>query len=174
MAALLQDLRYGVRTLTRTPGFTLIAVAVLGMGIGANATVFSLANAFFLRPLPVSDPGGVVRVYSNRYSNTPYRSYIEYRDRNSSLTGLAASQIQSFGLVIDAEPEHTFGTIVSGDYFSILGVAPARGRLLAPSDDRADAPAAVVLSYAFWSRRFGRAADVIGRTIAVNDRRRRA
>jgi putative ABC transport system permease protein len=144
--AFVQDIRYGVRSLRRTPGFTLIAIAVLGIGIGANAVVFSLANAFFLRPLPVSDPDHVVRVYSNRYSNTPYRFYIEYRDRNSSLSGLAASAMKSYGVVIDRETEHTFGTLVSGDYFSTLGVAPAWGRLLAVSDDRADAPPAVVLS----------------------------
>lgn len=74
MPFLFHDIRYGLRTLIRTPGFTVTAVAVLGIGIGANATVFSLANAFFLRPLPVSNPGTVVRVYSNRYSNTAYRS----------------------------------------------------------------------------------------------------
>ncbi len=78
----LQDLRYGIRTLTRTPGFTLMAVAVLALGIGVNATVFSLANAFFLRPLPVSDPGSIVRVYANRFSNVRYRTYRELRDRN--------------------------------------------------------------------------------------------
>jgi predicted permease len=167
--AFVRDIRYGLRTLARAPGFTLTAVALLGIGIGANAMVFSLANAFFLRPLPVSDPDQVVRVYSNRYSNTPYRSYIEYRDRNSTLVGLVASQLQSFGVVIDQETEHTFGTLVSGDYFPVLGIAPARGRLLAASDDRTDAPPAVVLSYAFWSRRFGTAPDAIGRTIAINN-----
>jgi predicted permease len=168
MTLFLQDIRYGIRTLARTPGFTLIAVAVLALGIGANATVFSLANAFFLRPLPVSDPGTIVRVYSNRYSNTAYRSYIEYRDRNSTLAGLAAFQMQSFGLRIDADTEPAFGTIVSGDYFSVLGVAPARGRLLVASDDRAGAPPAVVLSHAFWKRRFGASPDIVGKTIGLN------
>jgi predicted permease len=163
------DLKFAIRTVVRAPGFTVIAIVVLALGIGANATVFSLANAFFLRPLPVSDPETIVRVYSNRYSNTPHRSYIEYRDRNSTLAGMAAFQMQSFGLRIDAETEHTFGTIVSGGYFSVLGVAPARGRLLVPSDDRADAPPAVVLSYTLWKRRFGEAPDVIGRTIGLND-----
>jgi predicted permease len=169
MPAFLQDVRYGLRNLIRAPGFSLVAVAVLALGIGANAAVFSLANAFFLRPLPVSDPGGVVRVYSNRYSNTPYRAYVEYRDRNSTLVGLAGSHMRSFGLRIDGETEHAFGSIVSGDYFSILGVRPARGRLLLPSDDQVDAPPAVVLSYAFWNRRFAAASDAIGRTIALND-----
>ena len=93
----IQDLRYGVRTLGRTPGFTAIAVAVLALGIGVNATVFSLANAFFLRPLPVSDPGTIVRVYANRYSNMRYRTYLELRDRNSTLAGLAAFQMRRSG-----------------------------------------------------------------------------
>ena len=166
---LAQDVRYGVRTLARAPGFTAIALVVLSLGIGANATIFSFANAFFLRPLPVSDPGSVVRVCSNRYSTTRQRSYLEYRDRNSTLSGLAAFQLKSFGLLIDRETEHVFGEIVSGEYFSTVGIAPARGRLLQPSDDRSGASPVVVLSYAFWTRRFGAAPDAIGKTIRLND-----
>jgi putative ABC transport system permease protein len=118
------DIKYAIRTLVRSPSFTMMAIVVLALGIGANATVFSLANAFFLRPLPISQPETVIRVCSNRYSTTRYRSYLAYRDRNSTLAGLAAFQMQSFGLRIDAETENTFGTIVSGEYFSVLGVAP--------------------------------------------------
>ena len=169
MPYLFQDVRYGFRTLTRAPGFTLIAIAVLALGIGANATVFSLANAFFLRPLNVADPAGIVRVCSNRFSTTSYRTYLELRDRNSTVEGLAAFQLQSFGLRMDADIEHVFGTIASGNYFSTLGVAPARGRLLAEADDQVGAPPAVVLSHAFWRRRFGASADAIGKTIALND-----
>lgn len=168
MSNFLQDLRYGLRTLTRTPGFMVMGVAVLALGIGANATVFSLANAFFLRPLPVSDPGSIVRVYSNRFSNVRYRTYLELRDRNSTLVGLAAFQLQSFGLRIDAEVEHAFGEIVTGNYFPVLGAMPAAGRLLAATDDQAGAPPAVVLSHAFWIRRFGGSPDAVGRTISVN------
>ena len=166
---LAQDVRYGVRTLARAPGFTAIALVVLSLGIGANATIFSFANAFFLRPLPVSNPGSVVRVCSNRYSTTRQRSYLEYRDRNSTLSGLAAFQLKSFGLLIDRETEHVFGEIVSGEYFSTVGIAPARGRLLQPSDDRSGASPVVVLWYAFWTRRFGAAPDAIGKTIRLND-----
>jgi predicted permease len=163
------DLKYALRTLVRTPGFTLMATVVLAIGIGANAAVFSLANAFFLRPLPVAHPDSVVRVYSNRWSNTVHRSYLEFRDRNSTLAGLAAFQMQSFGLRIDADTEHVFGSIVSGNYFPVLGVAAARGRLLGVPDDRPDASPAVVLSHAFWTRRFGASRDIVGRTIAIND-----
>jgi hypothetical protein len=108
-------------------------------------------------------------VYSNRYSNTPYRSYLEYRERNSTLAGLAASQLQSFGLRIDTETEHAFGAIVSGEYFPVLGIVPAAGRLIGPSDDLATAPPVVVVSHAFWRQRLGGAPDAVGRTIALND-----
>ena len=101
MRAFLQDLRYGVRTLTRTPGFTVIAIGVLALGIGANALVFSLANTVFLRPLPAADPDTVVRVYSNRFSNTSHATYLALRDRNSTLAGLASFEMRSFGLRID-------------------------------------------------------------------------
>ena len=169
MAAFLNDLRYGFRTLGRTPGFTTIAIAVLALGLGVNATVFSLANAFFLRPLPVADPETIVRVYSNRFSNTRFRTYAELRDRNSTLAGLAAFQLRSFGLGIDGENEHVFGEIVSGNYFPILGITPAHGRLLGPADDAPGAPPAVVLSYAFWTTRFAGSPEAIGRTIRLND-----
>lgn len=149
MPALLQDIRYGFRSLGRTPGFTAIAVAVLALGIGANATVFSLTNAFFLRPLPVSDPDAFVRVYSNRFSNTRYRTYAELRDRNSTLADLAAFHLRSFGLRVDGDNEHTFGEIVTGTYFPTIGISAGRGRLLVPSDDVSGAPPVVVLSHAF-------------------------
>ena len=148
-----------------------MAVAVLALGIGVNAAVFSLANAFFLRPLPVSDPGGFVRVYSNRFSNTGHATYLELRDRTSTVSDLAAFQLRSFGLRIDAENEHTFGEIVTGNYFKTIGIAAGRGRLLVPSDDAPGAPPVVVLSHAFWMRRFGGAAEAVGRTIALNGQR---
>jgi macrolide transport system ATP-binding/permease protein len=168
LSALMHDLRYGFRTLRRTPGFTAIAIVVLALGIGVNATVFSVANAFFFRPLPINDPDAVVRVYSNRFSNTRLPVYHELRDRNSTLSGLAGFQMRSFGLTVDAEPEHAFGETVSGNYFPVLGIAAARGRLLGPSDDVAGAPPAVVLSHAFWVRRFGASPDVVGRTVSLN------
>ncbi len=168
MRVLLRDVRHGLRTLARSPGFSLIAVAVLALGIGLNTTVFSLANALFLRPLPVSDPGTVVRVYSNRFSNTLYGRYTELRDRASTLEGLAAYRPQSFGMRVDGEVEHEFGDLVTGNYFPVLGVIAARGRLLAPADDSPSAPPVVVLSHAFWVRRFGSSPDIIGRTIGLN------
>lgn len=168
MRALLQDLRYGFRTLSRSPGFTATAVIVLALGIGANASIFSLANALFLRPMPVADADSVVRVYSNRFSNTPYAAYLELRDRNSTLTGIAAFQLRNFAFAAGGETEHAFGEIVTGNYFPLLGIGAARGRLLRIDDDAADATPAVVLAHAFWKRRFGAAEAVVGQTLALN------
>src|SRR4029453_10839884 len=109
-----------------------------------------------------------VRVYSNRFSNTGHAPYTELRDRNSTLSDLAGFQLRSFGLRIDGEIEHTFGEIVTGNYFRTTGPGAARGRLLVPSDDAPGAPPVVVLSHVFWMRRFGGADDVVGRTIALN------
>src|SRR5262245_8436017 len=139
------DLRYGLRSLIRTPGFTIMAVTVLALGIGVNAAVFSLVNAAFLRPLPVATPAELVRVYSNRVSNTLCRTYVELRDRNSTLSGLTAFQMLSFAVRIDSESEHAFGEIASGDYFPVLGITAARGRLFGPTDDRPDAAPVMVL-----------------------------
>ena len=89
ISSLLQDVRYAARRLARTPGFTCIAVVVLAVGIAGVATIFSLINTLFLRPLPIDDPSTIVRVYSNRYSNTPYRTFVELRDRTPAF-GIAS------------------------------------------------------------------------------------
>jgi putative ABC transport system permease protein len=167
---LVQDGRYGMRTLLRAPGFTGTAVLVLSLGIGATATVFTVIDAYLMRPLPVADADRVVRVYSNRFSNTSQRTFEVLRARNTTLEALAAFQMTSVGLRLDREIEHGFGQIVSGNYFPLLGIRPVRGRLLSPADDRPGAPPAVVLAHTFWQRRFAGSETAIGRTIAINDR----
>jgi predicted permease len=164
-----RDVKYALRSLRRTPVFTVIAVAVLAIGIGANATIFSLVSALFLKPLPGADPASLVRIASNQYSTTPHRTYLELRDRNATLEQLAAFNMQSFGMRVGVDVEHVFGTIVSGEYFSTLGIGPSMGRLLEVGDDRPGAPPAVVLSYGLWTRDFAAAQDAVGRTIAIND-----
>ena len=165
-----QDTRYGARTLRRTPGFTVTAVLVLALGIGVNATVFSVVNAYFLRLLPVADASGVVRVYSNRWSNSRLETYEALRDRSATLQGLAAFQGMAAGVRLDRETERMTGQVVSGNYFSLLGVRASLGRALTATDDRPDAAPVVVLTHAFWERRFAASADVIGRTVSLNDR----
>jgi predicted permease len=166
---LVQDVRYGMRTLGRTPGFTAIAVLVLALGIGVNATVFTVTNAYLLRLLPVPDASRVVRAYSNNFSNTGLRRYEALRDGNSTLEGLAAFQMLSAGYRLDREVEHTYGQLVSGNYFPLMRVKAGHGRVIDESDDRAAAAPVTVLSHRFWQSRFAGSRDVVGRTIALND-----
>ena len=133
---LAQDLRDGFRSLTRTPGFTAIAVLVLAIGIGVNTTVFTFINAYFLRVLPAARVETLVRVCSNRFSSTRLATYRQLRDRTSTLDGLAAFNMMSVGLRVDAANEHAYGQIVSGNFFPLLGVGATRGRVLSVEDDR--------------------------------------
>jgi predicted permease len=170
MEQLLQDVRFGIRALARTPGFTLVAVTILALGIGVNVSIFTVANAWLFRPIDAADPGRVVRVYSNQFSNTRARTYQILRDRQTTLSAIAGYQFTSFGVRIDQETEQHFGEMVSGDFFPLLGVTAGFGRVLRPADDRADAPPVTVLSHVFWAKRFGASRDVIGRSIALNGR----
>lgn len=166
-----QDLRYGARTLRRTPGFTATAVLVLALGIGVNATVFSVVDAYFLRLLPVADASTVVRVYSNQWAGSRLQTYEALRDRSSTLQALAAFQGMAAGVRLDRETERMTGQFVSGNYFSLLDAHASLGRVLAPADDRANAAPFVVLTHGFWERRFSSSTDVIGRTVSLNDRK---
>src|SRR5262245_29291206 len=163
----LQDFRYGIRMLTRHRGFSAVAIATLALGIGVNTIIFGLANALFLRPAPVSDPDRVLRAYSNRHSNTDYSIYQQYRDRTRTLSGLALFQGASASLRADRAPEHVFAMVVTGNYFEVLGVRAALGRVIADGDDRG-AAGVVVLSDRTWRTRFDGSPSVIGRPLAIN------
>ena len=128
MHTVIGDLRYGARLLLRSPGFTLVAVAALAMGIGANLTIFGFASALLLRPpAGVADPGRVVRVFTNRFSNTAYPDYEAYRDRNRTFVTLAAMRGEPVSVRTTGAPEQRFALAVSGNYFEALGVRPALG-----------------------------------------------
>jgi predicted permease len=167
---LVQDVRYGIRTLLRAPGFTAVSIAVLALGIGLNTTIFTVANTYLLRPLPAVHPRELVRVCSNRFSGTHLRSFVEYRARNSTLTALIGFNLVSVGLRLDRETEQSFGETVSGDYFSVLGIPVALGRPIGSDDDRPDALPVVVVAHDFWQRRLGAGHDAIGRSLMLNDR----
>jgi predicted permease len=170
---LLKDLRYGIRALVRSPGFTVVAAASLGLGIGVNTAIFSLVDAILLRPLPVSHPEELVTVYTGRkdfpYSTVSYPDYLDFRDQASVFSGLAAHSMMTVSLRGDRESELVRGEVVSGNYFDVLGVKPFLGRLLSPEDDRAPgAHAVVVLSHGFWSRRYGADPAILGKTLKLN------
>ncbi len=169
---LLQDLRYATRMLARLPGFTLTAVLVLAIGIGVNVSAFSLFNLVALKLLPVRDPVSLVRLERHSPENIasvmPYPSAIFYRDHAKTLSAvMAVLGVPPMEVEDDAQP--TSASFVTANYFAELGTSPAFGRMLDPRRDEAtDAAPAVVLSYAFWQRRFGADASIIGRTIHLN------
>ena len=184
MEPLLQDIRYGIRMLRKAPAFTVVAVLTLALGIGANTAIFTVVNALLLKMLPVSHPEQLVVVgdpnFPNSRSNgTPrtdifsYPLYKELRDHNSVFSGLSAAA-SDHHIDLDAgqgesSAERISGRMVSGNYFTVLGLQPAAGRLLSESDDTAEnANPVAVLSYGFWQSKFALSPSVIGRDIRLN------
>lgn len=176
METFLKDLRYAARQLRKTPGFTAVAVLTLGLGIGANAAIFSAVNAVLLRPLPFKDPERLVllseTVVREGVERRPlsYPDFMDWRDRNRVFESMAGFDQVSLTLAGE-EPERVSGEMVSAEYFALLGAAPALGRLFLPEEDRVPGTHSVaILSYDLWRRRFGSDPDVVGRMVEVNDR----
>jgi predicted permease len=177
MHTLWPDLRYGARVLVKKPGFTLIAVLTLALGIGANTAIFSLVNTALLRPLPVEDPKRLVSLNSASFDgeqNFPtfsYPNYRDLRDRNNVLTALMAYRFAPVSLSHQGVNERLWGYLVTGNYFEGLGVKPALGRFFTPDDDKAPgAHPVAVLTYDCWQKRFAGEPQTVGQTILVNGR----
>ncbi len=174
MQTLLQDLRYSVRMLFKQPGFTLIVVLTLALGIGANGVIFSLVNALLLRPLPVDKPHELAAVFTSDFSSgdfggSSYPDYVDFRARNQSFTELAAYQPTPLSLSLGDANERAFGEIVSANYFTTLGLKPALGRGFLPAEDQTPGAAPVaVISHKFWQTRFGSDPTVLGRNVKLN------
>src|SRR5262249_40323108 len=155
-----QDLRFGVRMLLKHRGFTCVAALTLALGIGANTAIFSLIDAVLLKMLPVNNPERLVllgRAVGGRTGTQfPYRTYRQIRDQNEVLSGLLAYHTLRLSVSVDNQPEPAMaGQLVSGNYYSVLGVNAALGRTIAPDDDRAPGESPVcVISYNYWQRRF--------------------
>ncbi len=179
MSTFLQDLRYGVRMLARTPGFTVIAALSLALGIGANTTIFTVINAVLLNPLPLKSPSELLAVYTtdqrnrggfNNFLQTSPLNYQDYRDKNEVFSELAAHQFLPLNISGGTgEPQQVFGEIVTGNYFDVLGVRPLAGRTFLPDEDRTPgAKLVAVLGYGEWQKRFGGDRAIVGRTITLN------
>jgi putative ABC transport system permease protein len=171
-----QDLRYGARMLAKNPGFTLIAVLTLALGIGANTAIFSLVNTILFRPLPVREPQRLVSVFptilrTHEPQNFSYPNYVDVRDRNDVLTDLAAFAFAAMSLSRNGNNEIIYGYLASGNYFELLGVKAALGRTFTKDDDRTPgAHPVAVLSYAGWQKRFGADRNIVGQTVLLNNR----
>jgi len=172
LETLLQDLRFGARMLRKNPGFSFIAILTLALGIGANTAIFSLVNAVLLRPLPYASPEQLLMLrerLAGRDLPVSYLNFTDWREQNSVFESLAAvRQRESFNFIGAGEPERLQGRLVSANFLATLGVRPFVGRDFLAADDRSGAGATVILSYAFWQRRFGAAASVIGQSITLN------
>jgi predicted permease len=172
---MLQEIRYAFRMIARSPGFTAIAVLSLALGIGANAAIFSLADALVLRPLPVADPGSVMDISTTRpgqeAGGISYPDYRDLRARAQSFDGLVAFQLSTFSMARtrDEVAHMRMGMLVSDNFFSALGVQPAVGRSFLPEEASvAGGAPTVVLGNDFWNEQFGHDPAVVGRTVRIS------
>jgi len=171
MATLLQDLRYAVRLLGKSPGFTAIAILTLALGIGANTAIFTVVNAVLLRPLGFRDPSRVVLIAEkSAYPtvSTSYQNYVDWRDQSHSFESMEATRGTTITLTGSGEPERLNARMATAPLFSLLGVNAILGRTFLSEEDRAGGAPVVVLGYALWQRRFGGARDILGRSITLD------
>ena len=174
MQTIWQDLRYGARMLLKQPGFTLIAVLTLALGIGANTTIFTVVDALLLKPLPgIAEQDRLVQIGQTHkgqgFNTVSYADYKDYSDQNSTFAGIAAESEQQFHLGTDNSAERIKGALVTGNYFDVLGVRPARGRLLQPAESEVEgANPVTVISERLWRNQFSSTPNVAGQTISLN------
>jgi predicted permease len=175
METLLQDIRYGLRMLRKSPAFTVVAVITLALGIGANTTIFSMVNSFLLRPLPVEDPGRITTLTEMQKDGTNNNVFPvpEYRDIRSQtddvFSDLLGYQFGMDGLTANGKTDRILSNYVSGNYFSTLGLKPTVGRLLLPSEGEVlGADPVMVLSYSFWKTRFGGDPEIVGKKVTLD------
>src|SRR5262245_2787571 len=168
-----QDMRFGARMLLKHPGFATVAILTLALGIGANTAIFSLIDAVLLKRLPVKQPEQLVllRHADSRTTVTPfgYRTYKQFRDQNQVFSGVLTYHPLRLTVSVDGQPEPAVaGQLVSGNYYSVLGVNAARGRTIVPEDDRASGESPVcVISHNYWRQRFASDPAVVGKTIHI-------
>ena len=173
MKNFLQDLRYGIRILTKHSGFTAAAVLTLALGIGANTAIFSLVDGVLLKPLHFEDPDRLVVVWEADTEDGGLMSvappnFQDWRDQNTVFEDIVAYYKDDFTLTGAGVPEQVEGAHVSAGTFQMLGVAPQLGRELLPAEDQQGGPLAVVLSHSLWQRRFGGSDDILGSAIRVD------
>ena len=172
MQTLLQDLRYGLRMLAKSPSFTAIAVLTLALGIGANTVLFSVVNGVLLNALPFPAPDGLVALFTNRIhferASISYPNFLDWQRENQTFASMAAFRPDDFNLTGAGEAEHLRGEMVSADFFSTLGVKPAVGRWFTPEEDRLGGAPVVVISAGLWKRKFGSAPDIVNGKMTLN------
>jgi macrolide transport system ATP-binding/permease protein len=174
VSTLISDLRYSVRSLLKNPGLTVAAVLSLGLGIGANTTIFTWVQAVMFRPIPVAaDPGRIrIAAMENREGQSrswSYPNFQDFRDR-VTLVDVVAQDDQTYSIAVDDTAERAWGGLVSGNFFQVMGLRPAAGRLFTPEDDvTPGGHPVVVISHAYWQRRFSGDPAIVGKQVTINN-----
>jgi macrolide transport system ATP-binding/permease protein len=163
------DVRFGFRTLRKAPVFSATAILSLALGIGANAFVFSVFNSLLLKPLPIEDAARVKFVETTSGASHAFPNYRDFRDNNSTFTGLVGYRIAPMSLERSGNPERIWGLLATGNYFDVLGVKPLLGRFFHPEEDRKPgASPYAVLSFPAWQARFAGDPGIVGQTVHIN------
>ena len=174
MTTLVQDLQYGVRTLRKTPSFTVVAVLTLALGIGANAALFSVVNGVLLNPLPFPQPDRLITLHESKPNfdrgSISYPNFRDWQKDNHTFSSLAVHRGYAFSLTGSAAAEQVNAEFISSDFFPLLGVTPVLGRNFAPGEDEVGAAPVVLISAGFWQRKFGSAPDILGKVLTLDGR----
>lgn len=175
MGSFWQDLRFAFRALGKSPWFAAIAIVTLSLGIAVNTSIFSIVNGFLLRPMPVPHPEQLTvlalqQAGDKSLQNFSYLDYLDLRDQSTSLGDIIAYRVTLAGLTADNRGDHCIATRVTGNYFSTLGVQPALGRLILPTEGQTPGTDPIlVLGYSYWQKRFGGDASVIGKQVEISN-----
>ncbi|MGD1082231.1 MAG: ABC transporter permease [Candidatus Sulfotelmatobacter sp.] len=174
METLFHDLRYGLRMLVKSPGFTVVAVTTLALGIGANTALFSVINGVLLSPLPFPRPDQLVTLHENKPNfeggSVSYPNFRDWQRDNHTFSSLALARTSAFSLTGSGDAEQVSGEFVSSDFFSVLGVKPVIGRTFAEDEERVGAGPVAVISAGLWRRKFSSAPDILGKNITLDAR----
>ena len=172
MQTLLQDIRYGIRMLAKNPGFTVVAVLTLALGIGANTALFSVVNAVLLKALPFHQPDRLVALYQNKVqfqrASISYPNFLDWQRQNRTFDSMAAFRPDDFNLTGAGEAEHIRGEMISADFFSTLGLQPMIGRWFTSQEDQLGGAPVAVISAGLWARKFTARPDIVGRSVELN------
>jgi putative ABC transport system permease protein len=172
MDTLLQDIRYGIRMVAKSPGFATIAILTLTLGIGANTALFSVVNGVLLNPLPYHQPDRLVAIYASSkefsHGSISYPDFLDWARNQRSFSSMAAFRQDNFNLTGMGEPERVKAEMVSANFFSTLGVNPAAGRLFRPEEDQAGGQPVALISGGFWERKFGSSPEALGKTLRLD------
>jgi predicted permease len=172
METLLQDMRYAIRTLRKSPGFTVVAVITLALGIGANTALFSVVNGVLLNPLPFAQPDRLVALHESKPNfeggSISYPNFIDWQKDNHTFASMAVARSNDFSLTGIGEAEQVRGEFISSDFFSVLGVAPLRGRGFLQGEDRIGGAPIAIISAGLWEQKFSSAPDILGKGLTLD------